>query len=270
MKRMLFLTLALLCAMVIAGCIDYDETLELNADGSGTMTTHFSIYKKAFEALAAMGEPVPEDSAQGESLFPVIERANIEEKLKNYKGNVQLLDFKQTENDSVLSYDIKYSFKNLQDMLEISENLGKDDVRDEASAEPSSTPKITFDKDESGQWQYTRGFQAAEMGEMIMPTEDSSTQESAVTSSTEAVDSTAEPMAQALDTAMSQMGTMMTSMADMMSQAFGDHKVRMTVKFPGTVAESNATSVKGNTAVWEYKFIDMAKAPKQLKATIKP
>jgi hypothetical protein len=33
---------------------------------------------------------------------------------------------------------------------------------------------------------------------------------------------------------------------------------------------SNATSTNGNTAVWEYKFTDMAKAPKQLQATIKP
>jgi hypothetical protein len=56
----------------------------------------------------------------------------------------------------------------------------------------------------------------------------------------------------------------------MMEKAFADRKMRMTVKFPGTVVTSNATSKSGNTAVWEYKFTDMAKAPKQLEATIKP
>jgi hypothetical protein len=69
---------------------------------------------------------------------------------------------------------------------------------------------------------------------------------------------------------MAAMGSMMTGMADMMTKAFANHKMRMTVKFPGTVVQSNATSTNGNTAVWEYKFTDMAKAPKQLQATIKP
>ena len=102
------------------------------------------------------------------------------------------------------------------------------------------------------------------------PAEDSTKTESASLDTAESADSLVEPLVEAIDTMMAQMGTMMTGMADMMTKAFKNHKMRMTVKFPGKVVESNATSTNGNTAVWEYKFTDMAKAPKQLQATIKP
>jgi uncharacterized lipoprotein YehR (DUF1307 family) len=282
MKRFLPLTLALVCALFIAGCIDYDETLELNADGSGTMGMHLAVYIKELEAIDEMMGSVSEDSTQDTATVTLFTREDLEKKLKEHKSTVRLIDFKEQRSESTLVYDFKYSFKDLQEMLKISEQMGKNEMMggqeselgSEQESEPSgaseSVPEIAFRKDKSGQWQYEREFQAASMGEMMPPAADSTMAESPGLDSAEAGDSLTEPLVEAIDTMVAQMGTMMTGMAEMMTKAFANHKMRMTVKFPGTVVESNATSTNGNTAVWEYKFTDMAKAPKQFKATVKP
>ena len=282
MKRLLPLTLALLCALFIAGCIDYEETLELNADGSGTMAMHLAVYIKDIEAIDEMMGSSSVDSTQDTATFTLFTREDLEKKLKERKSTVKLLDFKEQRSESTLVYDFKYSFKDLQEMLEISEQMGKNEMTggsgsemmtepdSELGSEPPGKPEITFSKDKSGQWQYARKFEAAGMGEMMPVAEDSSKPENPSLDSAESIDSLVEPLVEGVDTMMAQMGSMMTGMADMMTKAFANHKMRMTVKFPGTVVESNATSTNGNTAVWEYKFTDMAKAPKQLQATIKP
>jgi hypothetical protein len=278
MKRFLPLTLALLCALFIAGCIDYEETLELNADGSGTMAMNVTIYKKYFDAMSEMMGSLSADSVKDSAMFKLFTREDMEKKIKEHKSTVKLLDFKEQLTDSTVVYNLKYSFKDLQEMLKISGQMGKNEMMggagsesvSEEASEPAAKPEITFSKDKSGQWQYARGFEAAEMGEMMLPSEDSTKPQEASLDTVKTVDSLGKPLAEAVDTLMEQMGSAMAGMKDMMMKAFADRKMRMTVKFPGTVMTSNATSTNGNTAVWEYKFTDMAKAPKQLQATIKP
>ncbi|TFH65925.1 MAG: hypothetical protein E4G91_00625 [Candidatus Zixiibacteriota bacterium] len=274
MKRFLPLTMALLCALFIAGCIDYEETLELNADGTGTMAMHLAVYIKEIEAIDEMMGSYSEDSTQDTATITLFTREDLEKNLKERKSTVKLLDFKEQRSESTLVYDFKYAFTNLQEMLEISEQMGKNEMMGESGSEPGgepeSAPEITFRKDKSGQWQYARGFQAAEMGGMMPAAEDTTKPESPSLDSAESTDSLVEPLTEVVDTMMAAMGSMMTGMTEMMTKAFADHKMRMTVKFPGTVVQSNATSTNGNTAVWEYKFADFAKAPKQLQATIKP
>lgn len=274
MKRFLPLTMALLCALFIAGCIDYEETLELNADGSGTMAMHLAVYIKDIAAIDEMMGSYSEDSTQDTATISLFTREDLEKKLKERKSTIKLLDFKEQRSESTLVYDFKYAFSDLQEMLEISEQMGKNEMMGEPGSEPGSEPssesEITFSKDKSGQWQFARGFQAASMGGMMPVAEESSLPEDSSLDSAKSGDSLLEPLAEVVDTMMAAMGSMMTGMADMMTKAFANHKMRMTVKFPGTVVQSNATSTNGNTAVWEYKFTDMAKAPKQLQATIKP
>jgi uncharacterized lipoprotein YehR (DUF1307 family) len=274
MKRFLPLTLALLCALLIAGCIDYEETLELNADGSGTMGMHLTVYIKEIAAIDEMMGSYSEDSTQDTATITLFTREELEKKLKDRKSTVKLLDFKEQRSESTLVYDFKYAFTNLQEMLEISEQMGKNEMMvepgSEPGGEPESAPEITFRKDKSGQWQYAREFEAASMGGMMPAAEDTTKPENPSLETAESTDSLVEPLVEAVDTMMAAMGSMMTGMADMMTKAFANHKMRMTVKFPGTVVESNATSTNGNMAVWEYKFTDMAKAPKLLQATIKP
>lgn len=278
MKRFLPLTLALLCALFIAGCIDYEETLELNADGSGTMAMNVTVYKKYFDAMSEMMGSSSADSVPDSAMYKLFTREDLEKQLEERKIAVTLLDFKEQLTDSTIVYDVKYAFKDLEQMLEVSENMGKSEMMGESGGEyvgelegePAPEPKITFNKDKSGQWEFVRKFGAAELGDMILPDEDSSKSESASQDTAKSTDSLGGPLAEAVDTMVSQMGSMMTGMTDMMTKAFANHGMRLTVKFPGAVVESNATSIKGNTAVWEYKFTDMRKAPAELQATIKP
>ena len=159
-------------------------------------------------------------------------------------------------------------------MLAISDNMGKESMM----SEPATVPEVSFSKDKSGSWHYTREFAASTLGNMMQSEPDTAAiaaPHSAPTPSPNsdtaaATDSLAEAVTQGIDTAMAQMGSMMTGMADIMTQSFANRTMKMTVKFPGIVVESNATKVSGNTTVWVYKFTDLAKAPKQLQAVIKP
>jgi hypothetical protein len=278
MKRFLPLILALLCALFIAGCIDYEETLELNADGSGTMAMHLTVYIKDINAIDEMMGSYSEDSTQDTATITLFTREDLEQKLKERKSTVKLLDFKEQRSESTLVYDFKYAFTDLREMMQISDQMGKNEKMGEPGSEsvselgnePIVEPEITFSKDKSGEWQFVRGFEGSSMGQMMPMEEEQSIPESTSLDTAESVDSLVEPFMEAVDTTMEQMGSMMSGMTEMMSKIFANHKMRITTKFPGTVVESNATSTNGNTAVWEYKFIDMAKAPKQLKATIKP
>lgn len=270
MKRVLIFGLTMLTALLVAGCIDYDEVLEINADGSGTMAMHVVVHKHYFEAIEAMMSSMAPDSSDSSNMFALFTRADIEQRLKEQKSSVKLVDFKETQNDSTATYDLKFSYTDLQEMMRFNQRMGSSDMMGDEPKEP----ELTFKQVKAGQWQFTRGFQGAEMGDMLdIPTEpneaeaDSTPVEEPDSSAVE--DSLSQGLAEMVDSSMAQMGTMMTGMTEMMAKAFGEHKIRMTVKFPGTVTETNATSKSGNSATWEYKFTELNKAPSQLQATIK-
>jgi hypothetical protein len=273
MKRFLIFALTMLMALTVAGCIDYDEILELNADGSGTMSMHVVVYKHYFEAIdAMMSSFAPDSSADSTSStaastgpFTLITRADIEKRLKERKSSVKLLDFQEKQNDSTATYDMKFSFKNLSEMIAVNEQMGSSDM----TGEEEPAPEVSFVQDKAGLWQFSRGFQGASMGEMVAPPQEATDQDVPTGDSTETTDSLTDQIEEVVDSSMEQMGSMMNGMSEMMAKAFGDRKMRLTVKFPGTVTETNATSKSGNTAVWEYKFADLTKAPKQLQATVK-
>jgi hypothetical protein len=267
MKRFFALFLALSTALLIAGCFDYDEVLELNADGSGTLALHLVVYKHYFEEISDMMSAMSEDSTEDSSMFTLFKREDLEKELAKRKSTVKLIDFKEQVTDSTVVYDVKYAFTDLQEMMAISEEMGRQDMMAE---EPTSTPKVAFAKDKAGLWRFSREFEGSAMSSMMPGAEDTAAVEPPSLDTTEATDSLSAAFAEGVDTMMGQMGSMMTGMVGMMTKAFGDHRMRMTVKFPGTVTESNATKISGNTAIWEYKFVDMGKAPKQLEAVIKP
>jgi len=53
--RKLKLFIVLLSSLLIAGCINYEENVELNKDGSGKMIMHYSIAQQLF-AMMSMGQ----------------------------------------------------------------------------------------------------------------------------------------------------------------------------------------------------------------------
>jgi hypothetical protein len=53
-----------------------------------------------------------------------------------------------------------------------------------------------------------------------------------------------------------------------LKDSFEGIAIKMVVTFPGEIIESNATSVDGNTATWEYSIEDMEKA-ENIRAVIR-
>lgn len=280
MRRMLLGGLIIAMALAVLGCIDYAETLELNADGTGTMTTHMVMHKKYFEELASLGQM--SDSASAADMFTFVKREDIEKKVKTTKGKVKLLDFKETTTDSTVAYDMKFSFTDLQEMLQVSGNMGDG----EEMAAPAVKREVKFAKQASGNWLFTRDFAdsaAAQMMQTPEPGEVDDSEEAAESEElTESFEGSDEPdraddvyesmevmdsLGEAMGDAVNDMGEMMTTM---METAFAGRKIILTVKFPGQIVETNATRTEGNAAIWEYSFVELMKAPPQLRALVKP
>jgi hypothetical protein len=66
--RLSKLFLVILCVVFIAGCINYEENVKLNADGSGTVVMHYSIAQQLF-AMMQMGESTAEKGKEDEMPF---------------------------------------------------------------------------------------------------------------------------------------------------------------------------------------------------------
>jgi len=280
MRRLLLGGLIFAMALVVVGCIDYAETLELNADGTGTMTTRMVMHKKYFEELASLGQM--SDSANADDMFTFVKREDIEKKVKTTNGKVKLLDFKETTTDSTVAYDMKFSFTDLQEMLQVSGNLGNG----EEMAAPAVKREVKFVKQASGDWLFTRDFAdtaASQMMQSPEPTEPVESEEPAESGEvSESFEGSDEPdtaageyesvevmdsLGQAMGDAVNDMGDMMTTM---METAFAGRKIVLTVKFPGQIVETNATRTEGKAAIWEFSFVELMKAPPQLRALVKP
>ena len=241
-------------AIFVVGCFDYAERLELNADGSGIFIQHMVLYKEGMEGMMPMLKGFSADSTGDSSRFSFIKRDDFEKKLASSNTSLKLVDFKETQTDSTTSYDVKISFANMADLSRFS-NTWTEGPMVQSVAQKK---EITFEKVASGGWKFTREFGDSSMANFGMPQPDI-----AATS-----DSTGqEPDSMSAENPLNDMGKMMYTM---MMQAFGNRKVKLTVRFPGEVAESNATIIKGNEATWEYNVMDVASHPSILEATIRP
>lgn len=255
MRKTLVLILIFAAALLAAGCFDYSERMELNADGSGILHQHMVLSKGSLDGMMQMFGGASSDSSVSEevdsTMKSIYRREDIERRIANFEG-VKLIDFVETQNDSESIYDIKYSFTSLDEIMTVTSdmNSGGNGMMDGRNHKKEAS----FVKEKTGNWKFTRDFSDSAMGSFLdMPAEPVPDEE--VTDSL------------AVEDPMADMARMMQAM---MIQALGNHSVKLTVKFPGTIAESNATKVEGSEATWEYKFIDMGKAPRTIEAVIKP
>jgi hypothetical protein len=262
MRKAVGIVLVLIAVALIGGCIDYSELLELNADGSGTMAMQFTVHKKYFDAFGkAMGMESSDSSSNSDSsAYNLFKREDFEKQIAEKKLNVKLLDFSQKATDSTLMSIVKFSFKSIKDMMTVSSQMGKQDM----SVEPAPERKVVFEKQDAG-WHFLRDFQDSSFNTMMDGMLDTTALNTSPETTKPEGDSTADSMSQAFGEAMQDMSKMM---AKMMLKAFSDCHVQLAVKFPGKIVKTNATKVEGNTATWEYKLMDIPKAPKQLEATI--
>lgn len=260
MKQLLHVAMILTAVICLAGCFDYAERIELNADGSGTLLQHMVLSKEGFKGMLQMMQSfAPDSSAESNAdsnMFSFVKRADIEKKLADNKGGVKLLDFKETQTDSAAIYDIKYSFTKLDEMMKISNNMnmGESDMMGDMMPKKS----IFWSKDDKGNWNFSREFGDSSMSKVMHPGPDPTAEEVPPSDEADSV--------QAEDP----FGGMGKMMEMMFKQAFAGHTVKLSVKFPGSIVESNATRINGSEATWEYKLSDLTTAPSKIQAVIKP
>jgi hypothetical protein len=48
-----------------------------------------------------------------------------------------------------------------------------------------------------------------------------------------------------------------TAQTDSIAQVMDQHKMRFSITFPGKIIETNATTIDGNTAIWEYTLKEL-------------
>ncbi len=252
--RCLRLFIPLITVFVLVGCFDYSETLNLAADGSGTLEQNMVFYKEYLGGLMDMMQAFSDDSTADTAGMSMMQRADVEKALAKYKGKIKLLDFKETSTDSTVDYRIKYAFTDLTAMMAAAREVGKEDpsMSEDSPFATDEEPERKAEKVEfvrtNGGWKFSREFGDSSMGDLM---------------GAGAPDSTPEDSATGMD-------GMAKMMENMMLKMFADRKVKLTVKFPGQVTAANATLISGNQATWEYKLMDISKAPRFMEATIKP
>lgn len=266
MRKWIALALVAL-ALMVGGCIDYDEVMVINADGSGTVSMKYVMDRSFIDGMKsmAMSMGTPEDSI--ESLSDMFSQAEIEKSLAGNDEGIELESFEHSETETSYVWDMKFSFKDITRLDYLSEALSTDDG--EFSSDQGTQ---SYSKQEDGNWLFTRSFM--DEGEMESQSWEDDDQEEAgdddedwseeayEEEEAEADDSDDEAEEIEMDESM---GDFSSAMAGL-----GDHKIRFSITFPREIVESNATKIEGKTAIWEYSLMDMSLAPPELKAIIAP
>jgi len=294
MKRaMLILVPAIL--LLIAGCIDYEETLTLNADGSGTLKIHYGIEKAMMAQLDSMGQGFESEEESSESEDrEVWTKGEIEEALAGTDGSVKLLSYSESEDEQWKNVDMEFSFENLADFQSIATQL---ELTEEMN--PESAEQWSYEKQPDGMWLFKRSFgedsgeagfdyspsgetdeaydpeaMAKAMEEMKeamkdMEDDDESSEDGDME---EMHGGDADPDAEMdVEIDMEQMMEGFAAGMQAMSEGMKNAKLRIEVTFPGEIVESNATEVKGNTAIWEYagEALMMGGGPPEITAKVR-
>lgn len=216
----------------LAGCVDVEETLTLNADGSGTLVTTYTIPTALLEAEEAYKNLA--DDALGPQLA-----ADIEKQLEEKKTEGLAIDDVAVEavDEEFLRITIGASFQDVAVLEKIQAGGG-------LSVEPGPGEKK---KDAPGPMARKVKLEKKDGGWTL--------QQTILLSEKEKKEP--DPMSEQID--------------PLMRAAFAGHKMRFTVVLPGEIETAEGAQVEGDTATWEFRIADTINETKlgPLEATAK-
>lgn len=269
--RKYFAVLATIMLLLASGCIDYDEVMVINADGSGTVKMHYAMSKVYFEQMDAMMQDLNPDESEASTGSPsnMFSKRDIEEALAGNDQGIKMVSFNYSETDSLYVWDMEFSFQDVNKLDSLSGALSTS----EGEFMPSEEGHQAYDKQDDGNWLFTRSLgsdESPDVGEFQNPEDDGDNpeefddQEPQEESEGGQEGNELEDGMQEFADAMQGLGEQMQWMAEEMK----NHKIRFTVVFPRKVIDSNATNVDGDTATWEYTLDKMSEAPPKLRAVV--
>lgn len=302
-QRIITLLLAAATLMTTTACLDYEEVLTLNADGSGSISLHISMDKRVLNRMQSMAGPHANPTEESpQSLEEICSEDEIRAALEAMGSGLELVTYKETDNEEQLSYEIAFKFSDYDDFRDLN-----DVCPDEpASGDDDNQFDFSYTQQPDGSWLFARSFMSMdepesdystdEMTDLPDAWEDDQTEyDDADTVAPEDDEDLPEPVDMAkLAEALKELGQALegvdtealagsdsagtlsdalmgitAGMQEMVEDA-KNHKVRLVVNLPGTVIESNGTAVDGGQVTWEYTLDAMAQAPETATARVKP
>ncbi|MFQ5453841.1 MAG: hypothetical protein ACE5D6_06605 [Candidatus Zixiibacteriota bacterium] len=278
MKK-LKVVLLLVLLVFITGCFDYEEVLEINENGSGTVQMHYTFDKAYLQQYQTMIEKISEQTGEntkpepmGETMFS---KGKIEESLKLGQSGIKMLFYEFSETDKAQIWDMKFAFTDLNNLDELGAVLFPDEEDESDTGESVSI----MTKQSDGTWLFVRSLNddrdnvstGSENSQdySMYDDEEENYPEEEVTYPEDLDLSELGMMGDSMQELMAGLSQMTEQMKQMEKDA-AKHKISFTVKFPGKILETNATSTNGTTAVWEYNLKQMSENTPPMRAVIAP
>ena len=133
MRRILLLVAAAVALFTVSGCIDYEEVLTLNTDGSGIVEIHLVMDKTFMNEMQAMAEQFggePEGSSPADEICSEEEMRAALEKMGS---GLEIISYKESETEETLTYDISFKFTDYEDFQDLEEVCADENSRGESS-----------------------------------------------------------------------------------------------------------------------------------------
>ena len=262
------LILASLALLLMAGCFDYEQTMVIKKDGSGTAKVRYTVEKAYLEQIKQMSEAMAEQSGgkqpatdPAETMFS---KSEIEKALQERDSGIKMLTYEKSETENARIWAMEFSFADVNKLDILADALSADNEE----FAPSNEAGAIYARQPNGTWLYSQPFME----------DDDDGQEGEESDYEESDDYTDEDTDDEYDESeigdidMKGAGEAMENWAEEMKDlaaSMASHKIRIAIDFPGEIIESNATSTEGKTAVWEFTLEQMPNAPEELKAVIK-
>jgi hypothetical protein len=268
------LIIVMVSLLFLVGCFDYEETLEFKDDGSGTMIAHYELdnknidqMKKMYEEMAKMMPDADIPTNIDEMFF---NKQKIEETLDSANNGIKLVSYETSVNDKSHVWDMKFSFEDINKSYMIYEAVAPDDEESYAVEEKDEEIPKLLTKQADGTLLFLRPFDDPAMGSETSDYEseddyyydDYSDEDSEYSDS----DEDKSILEEEIEEGVNEMEKGLNEFAEGML----NHKIIFHVKFPGKIIESNAHSVDGNTATWEYGLEELDKSNIEQRAVIQP
>ncbi len=304
MRRLITLLLVGLFA-ITSGCLDYSEKLIIKKNGGGSMSVRISVDKEARAQAEEMADNMA--SAFGDmggapqemdDPFSSLDEDRVRARLKEKGSKAKLKSYKKYDKGGDEVIEMEVSFPNGDALSDLAYALSDDD-------DSSAEIPFTYEKGSDGLWHYSRNQDSDEsdfsmndappgampggmpdMGGMgggrEMPNipglpqgmDPSKIAEMSDEERQKMVDDMMAGLQESMQKMQAGQGDMEANFNQMKAKAeesMEGRKIRFEVHFPGKVVDSNATSVKGGVAIWEYPLSDVQHnaMPDEFYATVK-
>lgn len=275
--RNAMITICILALLFLAGCFDSEERLVIKEDMSGTVQMRFAVEKSYLEQMKVMYEQMakmmPEAEMPSDPIDMMFNKAEIEQALADDGSGVELVSYETSESENLHIWDMKFTFEDVNQVAAVYNALSPEEDEGEVeyvNEDESDEPLWT--KQADGTWLFYRSFEDVSMEEDYSGGDDeysgdewSEEHEEYSDDYSDEDNESYHPMAAEVKKGVDQLTDGLGSMAE----SVGKHKMLFVVTFPGDIVESNATSVDGRTATWEYTLEQLDQNPPAQKAVIK-